>query len=80
MGFTAKIFRGDDGWYVAQCAELPGCVTQGRTVREAKTNFAEALELYLETLAELKAKPAARRVHVGHSGATKTAHFEIALA
>ncbi|MCI4324006.1 MAG: type II toxin-antitoxin system HicB family antitoxin [Thermoplasmata archaeon] len=80
MGFTAKIFRGEDGWYVAQCAELPGCVTQGRTIREAKANFAEALELYLETLAELRDRPASTRMSSHHGVVTRTARFEIAPA
>lgn len=48
MSFTARIWKGDDGCYVAQCEELPGCITQGRTFAAVKRNFAEALELYLE--------------------------------
>jgi predicted RNase H-like HicB family nuclease len=79
MGFTARIFPGQDGWYVAQCAELPGCISQGRTLREAKANFAEALELYLETLAELRPKPTDARVPSA-SGPVRTARFQIALA
>jgi predicted RNase H-like HicB family nuclease len=50
--FTARIVDGEDGWYVVTCDELPGCITQGRTVAEAEDNFAEALSLCLEVLAE----------------------------
>ncbi|HYS71383.1 MAG TPA: type II toxin-antitoxin system HicB family antitoxin [Thermoplasmata archaeon] len=53
VAFTARIVRDEDGWYVAYCQELPGCVTQGKTIAEAEANFAEALALYLETLADL---------------------------
>ena len=54
--FTAKIVEGEDGWYIAYSDELPGCITQGRTIREAQENFAEALVGYLETLAEIASK------------------------
>ncbi len=50
--FTARIVVGEDGWYVVTCDELPGCITQGKTIPEAEDNFAEALSLYLEVLAE----------------------------
>ncbi len=46
--FTAKVWKGKDGYYVAQCEELPGCITQGKTLKEVTRNFGEALELYLE--------------------------------
>ena len=48
MAFTARIWKGQDGFFVAQCEELPGCITQGKTIEDVKRNFAEALELYLE--------------------------------
>jgi predicted RNase H-like HicB family nuclease len=48
MSFTARVWKGEDGFFVAQCEELPGCITQGKTLEEVKRNFAEALELYLE--------------------------------
>ena len=50
--FTARIVDGEDGWYVVTCDELPGCITQGKTIAEAEHNFAEALSLYLEVLAD----------------------------
>jgi len=49
MGFTARIWKGEDGFLVAQCEELPGCITQGKSLDEVKRNFGEALSLYLET-------------------------------
>ena len=56
MTFTAVITRDEDGWYIAQCKELPGVVTQGRTLGQVRTRFSEALEGHLEALAELRAK------------------------
>ncbi|MGH9439004.1 MAG: type II toxin-antitoxin system HicB family antitoxin [Terriglobia bacterium] len=49
MTFTARIWKDEDGYFVAQCEEFPGCVTQGKTLEEAKANFREALSLYLES-------------------------------
>ena len=41
--------------YVADVPELPGCMSQGKTVEEALENVREAIELYLE------AEPAGRQ-------------------
>jgi predicted RNase H-like HicB family nuclease len=46
------IFRGEDGYWVAECASLPGCVSQGRTREEATTNIREAIAGYVAALEE----------------------------
>ena len=46
------ILEKDDGWFVATVPSLPGCVSQGRTVREALINIKEAIELHISSLAE----------------------------
>ena len=43
---------GENGWIVAECPSLPGCVSQGRTRSEALANIREAMELWLEVEAE----------------------------
>lgn len=40
--------QGMDGYIVAHCPALKGCVTQGRTEEEALKNIKEAIELYLD--------------------------------
>jgi len=35
--------------YVADVPELPGCMSQGRTVEQALENVKEAISLYLES-------------------------------
>ena len=40
---------GEDGWIVAECPALPGCISQGRTEAEAINNIREAMELWLKT-------------------------------
>jgi predicted RNase H-like HicB family nuclease len=34
--------------YVADVLDLPGCVTQGKTIEEVEENVKEAIEAYLE--------------------------------
>jgi predicted RNase H-like HicB family nuclease len=42
----------ETGGYVVSCPSLPGCHSQGETLDEAIANIKEAIELYLEVLAE----------------------------
>jgi predicted RNase H-like HicB family nuclease len=43
MIFHASLEKAEDGWIVAQCPALPGCVSQGRDEREALENIKEAI-------------------------------------
>jgi predicted RNase H-like HicB family nuclease len=40
---------GEDGFVVATCPILPGCITQGGTREEALANMAEAAQLTLDS-------------------------------
>ncbi len=44
------IYPGEDGFYVAECPSLPGCISQGKTKEEAIKNIKEAIEGYLLAL------------------------------
>ncbi|MBF0519372.1 MAG: type II toxin-antitoxin system HicB family antitoxin [Nitrospirae bacterium] len=46
------IYPGEDGYWVAECPSLPGCISQGITKNEALNNIKEAIVLYTETLTE----------------------------
>lgn len=48
MKLKIVLEKGTDGYIVAYCPALKGCVTQGRTEEEAIANIKEAIELYLE--------------------------------
>ena len=48
MKFKVVIREGEDDWYVVECPSLPGCISQGKTKKEALENIKEAIELYLE--------------------------------
>lgn len=37
----------EDGWIVAECPALPGCVSQGRDEREALENIREAITAWM---------------------------------
>lgn len=46
------IYPGEDGYWVAECPSLPGCVSQGTTKEEAIANIKEAIESYILVLEE----------------------------
>jgi len=53
MKFLVTLERDEEGWVVAECPSLPGCVSQGCTIDEALANIREAIELSLDTRREL---------------------------
>jgi predicted RNase H-like HicB family nuclease len=46
------IYPGEDGYWVAECPSLPGCVSQGNTREEAIANIREAINGYVSALQE----------------------------
>ncbi len=46
MGIRVVI-EPDNGYFIAYCPELPGCVTYAESEKEAKAKIQEAIELYL---------------------------------
>jgi predicted RNase H-like HicB family nuclease len=46
------IYPGEDGYWVAECPSLPGCISQGATRDEAVTNIREAIQEYVIALEE----------------------------
>ena len=46
--FTAVFEEAEEGGYVAFVEEVPGAISQGETLEEARENLKEALELMLE--------------------------------
>ena len=43
---------GEDGFWLAECPSLPGCISQGQFKKEAIQNIREAIQGYLEVLQE----------------------------
>jgi len=42
------IYPGEDGYWVAECPSLPGCISQGETKEIAIKNIKEAIEGYIK--------------------------------
>ncbi|MBS3106671.1 type II toxin-antitoxin system HicB family antitoxin [Candidatus Woesearchaeota archaeon] len=50
MKYRIIIEKDEDGCFVAECASLPGCVSEGKTRSEALRNIRDAILGYLESL------------------------------
>jgi predicted RNase H-like HicB family nuclease len=46
------VYPGEDGFWVAECPSLPGCISQGESREDAITNIREAIEGYVLCLKE----------------------------
>ena len=46
------LYLGEDGYWVAECPSLPGCISQGKTKEEAISNVKEAIRGYIAALEE----------------------------
>lgn len=44
------LYPGENGFWVAECPSLPGCVSQGANKEEAIQNIREAIEGYILAL------------------------------
>lgn len=44
------LHRDEEGWWIADCPSLPGCVTQGKTKASAITNIKDAIQGYIAAL------------------------------
>lgn len=47
MEFHVKLEKAEDGWIVAECPALPGCVSQGHDEKEALDNIREAITAWM---------------------------------
>ncbi|MGQ4891984.1 MAG: type II toxin-antitoxin system HicB family antitoxin [Candidatus Njordarchaeia archaeon] len=54
---TVIIEKDEDGYYVAEVKELPGCFTQAKTIGGLLEGLREAIGLYIETVQALPDKP-----------------------
>jgi len=48
MKLPVFITKGENGYYVAEIPLIPGCISQGKTKKEALENIKEAAALCLE--------------------------------
>jgi predicted RNase H-like HicB family nuclease/predicted RNA binding protein YcfA (HicA-like mRNA interferase family) len=69
MIFNVTLEKAEDGWIVAECPALPGCVSQGKDEKEALENIKEAITAWLwaenqKALKKLPKKSAKRPIVV----------------
>jgi predicted RNase H-like HicB family nuclease len=50
MKYRVNIEKDEDGVFIARCPALPGCISQGKTRKEALANIKDAMEGYLASL------------------------------
>lgn len=50
MQYRIIIEQDEDGIFVAECPSLPGCISQGKTRKEAVDNIQDAIKGYIESL------------------------------
>lgn len=46
------IYPGEDGFWIAECPSLPGCITQAKTKQQLISNIKEAIDGYVLALQE----------------------------
>ena len=72
LRYTVIFEPQESGGYTVLVPALPGCITEGDTLEEARKNAKEAIECYLESLAkdgepfpeDIKEKPVFEEVQV----------------
>ncbi len=50
MKYRILIEQDEDGIFVAECPSLPGCISQGKSRKEALENIQDTIKGYLERL------------------------------
>ena len=55
--FYVVIEQDEDGVYVGEVPQLPGCYSQGKTLDELLTNIKEVIELCLEDITDIDVWP-----------------------
>lgn len=51
MKLTIAISKGEK-FFIGTIKEIPGVITQGKTIEETKENLMDALQMYLEAMEE----------------------------
>jgi predicted RNase H-like HicB family nuclease len=52
MKFEITLYQDEDGTFIAECPAIPGCISQGKTEREAEKNMQDAIKECLEVRAK----------------------------
>ena len=55
--YHLNVFEGEEGGFWADVAEVPGCVAQGESLDELMQNARDAIEVFVEVMAEEGEEP-----------------------
>ena len=64
MKFKAVVKKEPTGGYSAVVPALPGCITEGDTLKELKANLHEAITLWLESAQEINGAEGDRELSI----------------
>jgi len=53
--YTVVVEKDEDGYYVGEVIELPGCHSQAKSMDELMERMGEAISLYVEVKSDVKA-------------------------
>jgi predicted RNase H-like HicB family nuclease len=53
MKFIVTFAPDEDGGYIVECPALPGCISHGMSIEDAKANIADAISASLATRRDL---------------------------
>ena len=62
LEFTAVFLEEPEGGFTAVVEELPGAISYGKTIKEARENIFEAIQLVLESNRDLTEKELTGRI------------------
>ena len=63
MKLRVVIEKDETGYYVADVPALPGCVSQGKTIQEARANIREAITDWVAVMNKRALQDHARTTH-----------------
>lgn len=56
MEYKVKIYKDENNFFIAECLDLKGCISDGKTRNEAIKNIKEAISAYNESLKKEKSE------------------------
>jgi len=54
MKYDVLVYQDVDGVYIAECVDLPGCISDGESKEIALANVKEAIQAYKESIKKEK--------------------------
>ena len=54
MDYKVLLYKDENGIFIAECVDLPGCISDGKTKGEAIANMKEAIQAYCESVVKEK--------------------------